>query len=67
MHAGPGMRSSANHRVFQLPSYAPDLNPVEGVRVLLNRGGLANLAAASLDRLVRVIKRGLEKIQYGRI
>ncbi|MFD0883736.1 transposase [Streptosporangium algeriense] len=51
-------------RVFQLPSYAPDLNPVEGLWSLLNRGGLANLAAASLDHLVRVIKRGLKKVQY---
>ncbi|GAA3423626.1 hypothetical protein GCM10018953_08090 [Streptosporangium nondiastaticum] len=51
-------------RVFQLPSYAPDLNPVEGIWSLLDRSGLANLAATSLDHLVRVIKRGLKKIQY---
>ncbi|MFF4418068.1 transposase [Streptosporangium sp. NPDC001559] len=51
-------------RVFQLPSYAPDLNPVEGIWSLLNRSGLANLAAANLDHLVRAIKRGLKKVQY---
>ncbi len=51
-------------RVVQLPSYAPELNPVEGVWSLLNRGGLANLAVAGLDQLVRVVKRGLKKIQY---
>ncbi|WEH20397.1 transposase [Streptomyces sp. VNUA24] len=50
--------------VFQLPSYAPDLNPAEGIWSLLNRGVLANLAAANLDHLTRVIKRGLKKIQY---
>ncbi|MEV8638025.1 transposase [Streptosporangium sp. NPDC051023] len=51
-------------RVFQPPSYAPDLNPMEGIWSPLNRGGLANLAPVSLDHLVRVIKRGLKKIQY---
>ncbi len=29
-------------RVFQLPSYAPDLNPVEGIWSCLKRGPLAN-------------------------
>ncbi|MEU0517316.1 transposase [Streptosporangium sp. NPDC006007] len=43
-------------RVFRLPSDAPDLNPVEGIWSLLNRGGPANLAAAGLDHLVRVIE-----------
>ncbi|GIH79823.1 endonuclease [Planobispora longispora] len=51
-------------RVVHLPAYAPDLNPTEGVWSLLNRGGLANLAATGLDELVRVVKRGLKKIQY---
>ncbi|MER7207862.1 hypothetical protein ABT340_12410 [Streptosporangium sp. NPDC000239] len=37
---------------------------VEGLWSLLNRSGLANLAATSVDHLVRVIKRGLKKIQY---
>jgi transposase len=50
--------------VVQLPAYAPDLHPVEGVWSLLNRGGLANLATPGLDHLVRVVKRGLKKIQY---
>ncbi|MFC3818716.1 transposase [Planomonospora venezuelensis] len=51
-------------RVIQLPAYAPDLNPVEGIWSLLNRGGLGNLAVTGLDQLVRVVKRGLKKIQY---
>jgi DDE superfamily endonuclease len=29
--------------VFQLPSYAPDLNPVEGIWSVLKRGPLANV------------------------
>jgi transposase len=50
--------------VFQSPAHAPDLNPAEGIWSLLDRGVLANLAAANLDHLTRVIKRGLKKIQY---
>jgi putative transposase len=34
-------------RVFQLPSYAPDLNPVEGIWSSLKRGPLANVAFTS--------------------
>ena len=51
-------------RVFQLPSYAPDLNPVEGIWSVLKRGVLANLAAASFTHLIQVIRHGLKKIQY---
>jgi hypothetical protein len=50
-------------RVFQLPSYAPDLNPVEGIWPVLKGGVLANLAAASFSRLLQVIRHGLKKIQ----
>jgi hypothetical protein len=68
-HTGAPMRrviadNAAWPRVVQLPSYAPALNPVEGVWSLLNRGGPANLAGAGLDQLVRMVKRGLKKIQY---
>jgi DDE superfamily endonuclease len=51
-------------RVFWLPAYAPDLNPVEGIWSVLKRGVLANLAVASLAHLVHVIRHGLKKIQY---
>ena len=51
-------------RVFQLPSYAPDLNPVEGIWSVLKRGVLANLAVASFTHLIQVIRHGLKKIQY---
>ena len=50
-------------RVFQLPSYAPDLNPLDGIWSVLKRGVLANLAAASFSHLLQVIRHGLKKIQ----
>ena len=50
-------------RVVQLPSYAPDLGPVEGVWSLVKRS-LVNFAAANLDHLVGVVRRKLKKIQY---
>ena len=51
-------------RVVQLPSYAPDLNPMEGIWAVLKGGVLASLAAASFARLLQVIRHGLKKIQY---
>lgn len=50
-------------QIFQMPSYAPELNPAEGVWSLLKRH-LADFAAADLAHLTRVIKRKLKKIQY---
>ena len=50
-------------RVFRLPAYAPDLNPVEGIWSLMKRS-MANFAAADQAALVRIIKRKLKKIQY---
>ncbi|MFG2695900.1 transposase [Kitasatospora sp. NPDC048407] len=49
--------------VFQLPSYAPDLNPQEGIWSLAKRT-IANLAAADLDQLARTVKRSMKQIQY---
>jgi hypothetical protein len=51
-------------RVFRLPAYAPDLNPVEGIWSLLKRGVLAKLAVASFAGLVQVLRHGLKKIQH---
>lgn len=42
-----------------LSPYAPDLNPVEGAWSVLKRGGLANLAVASLAHLLGTVRRGL--------
>ncbi|MER5325158.1 transposase [Streptosporangium roseum] len=50
--------------VYQLPSYAPDLNPVEGIWSRLRRGPLANVAFTDPDHLLRVLRRGLRKVQY---
>ncbi|MDJ0461914.1 hypothetical protein [Streptomyces sp. H27-C3] len=47
----------------QLPSYAPELNPAEGIWSLLERSP-ADFAAADLHHLTRVIKRKLKKIQF---
>ncbi|WP_406192096.1 transposase [Kitasatospora sp. NBC_01560] len=49
--------------VFQLPSYAPDLNPQEGIWSLVKRT-IGNLAAANLNQLAQAVKRSLKKIQY---
>ncbi|WP_370146524.1 transposase [Kitasatospora sp. GAS206B] len=49
--------------VFQLPSYAPDLNPQEGIWSLVKRD-IGNLAAADLGQITRAVKRKLKQIQY---
>nr|WP_235502778.1 MULTISPECIES: helix-turn-helix domain-containing protein [unclassified Kitasatospora] len=49
--------------VLQLPSYAPDLNPQEGILSLVKRT-IGNLAAANLDQLARAVRRSLKQIQY---
>jgi transposase len=50
--------------VFQLPSYAPDLNPVEGIWSSLKRGPLANRAFTGPAHLLQVIRHALRKIQH---
>ena len=68
VHLGAELRdftgAQAWLRVFRLPAYAPDLNPVEGIWSVLKGGVLANLAVASFAHLVLVIRHGLKKIQY---
>jgi putative transposase len=49
--------------VFYLPSYAPELNPVETVWSHLKRS-LANLAACTLDDLAALIRTRLKRMQY---
>ncbi len=51
-------------RVFRLPAYAPDLNPLEGIWSVLKGGVLANLAVPGFGHLLQVIRHGLKKIQY---
>ena len=50
-------------RVYQLPAYAPELNPSEGVWSSLKRG-LANLAPATITELNRLVKTRLKQMQY---
>ncbi|WP_327347835.1 transposase [Streptomyces europaeiscabiei] len=50
-------------RIFQMPSYAPELNPAEGVWSLLKRA-IANFVATDIKGLVRIVKRRLKKIQF---
>lgn len=49
--------------VYQLPLYAPELNPVEGVWSHLKRS-LANLTKHSLDELTALVKTRLKRMQY---
>ncbi|SEG90563.1 DDE superfamily endonuclease [Actinacidiphila yanglinensis] len=49
--------------VVQLPTYAPDLNPTEGVWSLV-KWDIGNLAAANLGEITRAVKHRLKKLQY---
>ena len=49
--------------VIQLPSYAPDLNPAEGVWANM-KNGLGNLAAPNVSDLAAIVKNRLKRIQY---
>ncbi|MFE5513030.1 transposase [Streptomyces sp. NPDC056529] len=48
--------------VFQLPSYAPNLNPQQGVWSLVKRD-IGNLAAADLGQITRAVRHRLKQIQ----
>lgn len=68
LHLTAGMREfiAANAdwlTVFQLPTYAPDLNPQEGMWSMIKRD-IGNLAAADLTQITTAVKRRLKKIQY---
>jgi putative transposase len=49
--------------IVQLPSYAPDLNPVEGIWSLLRRSTTANVVFHDRDGLVQAVRSGLRRIQ----
>lgn len=68
LHLMAGMRDfiHANAEwltVFQLPTYAPDLNPQEGVWSLVKRD-IGNLAAADLSQVTRAVKRKLKRVRF---
>jgi DDE superfamily endonuclease len=66
-HISAAMRKLITNRdwlhVIQLPAYAPDLNPTEGVWSHVKRS-LGNLAAASVDHLAAIVRNRLKRIQY---
>ena len=49
--------------VFQLPAYAPELNPVEPVWSSLKRS-LANLTKHNITQLTALVKTRLRRMQY---
>lgn len=49
--------------VFQLPTYAPELNPVEGVWAHLKKS-LINFAKRTVAQLVELVKNRLKRMQY---
>lgn len=49
--------------VFQLPGYAPELNPAEGVWANM-KTSIGNLAVTGIDHLVAIVKNRLRHIQY---
>lgn len=49
--------------IVQMPAYAPELNPTEGVWANM-KNGLGNLAAHSVDHLATIVRNRLKRIQY---
>jgi hypothetical protein len=68
-HTSAAMRKMTTQRewltLFQLPSYAPELNPQEGVWANL-RLGLVNLKPllGGIDDLATLVKAALKRMQY---
>jgi DDE superfamily endonuclease len=66
-HTSRAMRQLITARpwltVSQLPAYAPELNPVEGVWSSMKRS-LANLTKQGIDQLTALIKTRLKPMQY---
>ncbi|MCK9923326.1 transposase [Frankia sp. AgPm24] len=50
--------------VIRLPSYSPELNPVEGVWSLLKRGEIANRVLVDVDHLTGLVRRGLRRVGH---
>ena len=67
-HLTAGMRRYIADRdwltVYQLPPYAPDLNPVESIWSVLRRTTQANRAFTDPDDLITAIRQGLQRLQH---
>ncbi len=61
--ADPGLRAALETRVFRLPAYAHELNPVEPVWAHLKRS-LANLTEHTIAELTALVKTRLKRMQY---
>ena len=46
--------------VYQLPSYAPDLHPGEGIWSLWRRGWLSSTAFTTPEHLIQTIRHGMK-------
>lgn len=68
-HLAKGMRVFVDAHdwlaVYQLPSYCPGLNPVEGIWSLLRRK-LDSTAFTDPDHLIDAVRRGLPRSSIGR-
>jgi putative transposase len=66
-HGSAAMRALIARRpwlhVIQLPSYAPDLNPTEGVWSHVKHS-LGNLAVTGVDHLATLVRKRLTRIQH---
>ena len=67
LHKTPAIRAAIAARpwlrVYLLPAYAPELNPVEKVWSTM-KGSLANLAVRSATDLASAVKNRLNRMQY---
>ncbi|MFI5751546.1 transposase [Streptomyces sp. NPDC051644] len=67
-HLAAGMRRYIADRdwltVYQLPPYAPDLNPVEGIWSVLRRTTTANRAFKTPADLITAIRHSLRQLHY---
>jgi transposase len=68
VHLDARLRAFINTRdwitAYQLPPYAPDLNPVEGIWSLVRRAGQSNTTFTDPDHLMHVLRRTLRELQY---
>jgi putative transposase len=66
-HKTPAIRAAIAARgwlrVYQLPAYAPELNPVEKAWSAM-KGSLANLAVRTAAELAAAVKNRLKRMQY---
>ncbi|GAB2450793.1 hypothetical protein GCM10027187_18270 [Streptosporangium sandarakinum] len=67
-HLTAGIRRYITERdwltVYQLPTYVPDLNPVEGIWSILRRTTMANRAFTDPNDLITIVRQGLHRLQY---